>query len=87
MNRYKISGYVLLALGVGQMVAAAAMNVTLAEQPSVANNDLMFQRELYFLGGGFAFLAGVITLGVDRICRLLGELRPGDLSAGQDAGE
>lgn len=68
MKRILAAGLVLLVLGILQMVGAGAMDVTTPADRSIANTDLMLQREMYFLGGGFAFLAGVILLAAERIC-------------------
>ena len=78
MNRYKLTGFTLLIAGVCQMIWAGSMDVTLPSEPGIANTDLMLQRELVFLGGGFAFIAGAITLGVERICDHLKQQQRGD---------
>lgn len=78
MNRYKLAGFILLIVGVCQMIWAGSMDVTLPAEPDIANTDLMLQRELLFLGGGFAFIASVIMLGVERICDHLKQRQQAD---------
>jgi hypothetical protein len=68
MKRILIGGVFLLVAGIAQMIGAGAMDVTTPADPSIANTDLMLQREMYFIGGGFAFIAGVILLAAERVC-------------------
>jgi hypothetical protein len=71
MKRGLLVGWVLIVAGVVQMLFAADMTVSLPESPDVANMDLVAQRLLMFLGGGFAFLAGVAWVGVTHIVRAI----------------
>jgi len=75
MNRFKMSGWTLVAVGVGVCISALAMNVTMPAEPDIANTDLMMQRELYLLVGAALFLAGVITVATNRICTALDAIR------------
>lgn len=68
----KIAGIILIVLGLIQMVWAGSLNVALPGS-DVVNADLLQQRLLVFLGGGFAFGAGWTAIGAHVVRRALQE--------------
>lgn len=68
----KFAGWVLIVLGVAQMIyAGSGFSVvapgSVGEFGPMANIDLIGQREMIFMGGGFAFVAGWVALGASYL--------------------
>lgn len=68
-------GWVLVVVGVAQMIFAGQMSVTLTDYGDVANLDLIAQRHMVFNGGGFAFVAGIVSLAAAHVAKAV---RPPD---------
>lgn len=62
-------GWVLVVLGVAQMIFAGQMDVSAPGYADMANIDLIAQRHMVFNGGGFAFVAGVVALAAAHVAK------------------
>lgn len=73
------SGYTLIAIGILLMVwATGFFPVTLdalAAEP-MANIDLIGQRELVMLAGGFTYVSGWVAMAADHIARSINAPTP-----------
>ncbi|MFN5211197.1 hypothetical protein [Brevundimonas sp.] len=67
-------GWFFVVAGFAQMYQAGQMVVSLPVDPSVANMDLVAQREMIFDAGGYGLLVGVIVLAASYVASAIDRL-------------